>query len=311
MAQGTDEVRCIQAVLTLEGTPPRAVLDDVTLVIPTLGRGILEACLSSILTGNSWPGQLIVVDQGSSPKVAEWIAKLRYFGINTEHLPSRQRGRAAAVNRGIEHSATRFVAITDDDCLVDPNWLQSMADCLRGTPDCIVTGRVEAEGDEPVVALNPNSTSAIQRRPRLNFDTMCGGNMGISSAVITRVGLFDEDPCLRAAEDNEYAYRALRLGVSIVYAPGVLVRHYGWRNANERVTQYQSYARSHGGFYGKYLRRGDWFIAVRAGIHLLRALRRWVRGSLTANQELALRGRAYLTGLLPGIIAGWRSGRPS
>ncbi len=130
--------------------------------------------------------------------------------------------------------------------------------------------------------------------------------MGTSIAVIDRVGPLDEHPTLRTAEDTEWAYRALRAGVPIVYAPDVCVRHYGWRDASERQLQYLSYARSHGGFYGKYLRRGDGFIALRAAIHHLRAFRRWVRGSLTGDRESAVHGKAYLTGLLPGIVAGIR-----
>jgi hypothetical protein len=71
---------------------------------------------------------------------------------------------------------------------------------------------------------------------------------------------------------------------------------------------YKDYARSHGGFYGKHLRKGDWFIALRAVIHHLRALRRWMRGVVFGDREMVLIGRAYFTGLLPGIIAGLRNG---
>jgi GT2 family glycosyltransferase len=152
-------------------------------------------------------------------------------------------------------------------------------------------------------------TPAVHRRPRLSFDSLSGGNMGTSLAVVERVGLLDEDACVATAEDGEWAYRALRAGVPIVYAPDVVVSHVGWRNAAERAAQYASYARSHGGFYGKYLARGDAFIALRALLHELRALRRWLRGAWSGDQDLALNGRAYFTGLLPGVVAGIRSQR--
>jgi GT2 family glycosyltransferase len=96
-----------------------------------------------------------------------------------------------------------------------------------------------------------------------------------------------------------------------MYAPEVVVWHYGWRDGDERAFQYKDYAYIHGGFYGKYLRKGDWFIALRALMHHVRALRRWLRGIVTRDQELASYGRAYLTGLLPGIIAGCRKDRIS
>jgi GT2 family glycosyltransferase len=130
--------------------------------------------------------------------------------------------------------------------------------------------------------------------------------MGTSMDVIQHVGLLDEDPRLRTAEDGEWAYRALRAGVPIIYAPEVAVRHFGWRDDSKRRTQYRDYARSHGGFYGKYLRQGDWFIALRVLVHLVRALHWWLRGTMNGDQELTVFGRAYLTGLLPGILAGMR-----
>jgi GT2 family glycosyltransferase len=136
---------------------------------------------------------------------------------------------------------------------------------------------------------------------------MSGGNMGMPTSLRTDVGPFDEDPCVRAAEDVEFSYRALRAGVPIVYAPDVAVRHLGWRGPEEREAQYRNYARSHGGFFGKYLHRHDYFVALRAAVHLLRATRRWLVGTIRGDRDVALNGRAYVLGLLPGIVAGWRS----
>ena len=290
---------------------PRPVLEDITVVIPTLGRALLETSLQRIAQGSTWPGKIIVVDQSASPTVAGWLLRLRALGIETEHVPSSQRGRAAGVNRGLETVTTHFVAITDDDCFVEPNWLENMAIKLRENPAAIISGRVESAGDEPVLVVVDSLKPAVQRRPRFRSDSMCGGNMGAAMDVIKRIGLFDEDPCLRTAEDCEYSYRALRSGIPIIYAPDVAVRHFGWRAESERAIQYRNYARSHAGFFGKYLRRGDWFIAVRTLIHLVRSIRRWARGTLSSNKDLALNGRAYVTELFPGILAGWRSSRAS
>ena len=121
------------------------------------------------------------------------------------------------------------------------------------------------------------------------------------------MGLFDEDLRLQMAEDGEFAYRALRSGTPIIYAPDVCVRHFGWRDEDQRVRQYADYARSHGGFYGKYLRQGDWFIAARALAHHIRAIRHWLRGARVKDPEMARIGKSYLFGLIPGIISGMRS----
>jgi len=289
--------------------PLRPVLDDLTVVIPTLGRPILERCLYEIASGSVWPARIIVVDQSSSTVIATWLERLRALGPETEHVPSSQTGRAAAVNRGLERVRTRFVAVTDDDCFVEGDWLENMAAHLRRNPEAIITGRVEPEGKEIVLAVNTSRKPTVQRRPLLKHDSMSGGNMAIAISVVNSIGLFDEDSCLRTAEDCEYSYRALRSGVPIIYVPDVVVRHYGWRDRTQRASQYRDCARSYAGFLGKYLRRGDWFIASRLIIHFFRTLRRWMRGVLISDPDLTLNGRAYVTELLPGLIAGWHSGK--
>jgi GT2 family glycosyltransferase len=181
-----------------------------------------------------------------------------------------------------------------------------MASKLRQYPQAVITGRVEAAGEDMLVVVTSLSPS-IQNRPRLKFDSMSGGNMGAPLDIFRKVGLFEEDPVMATAEDAEWAYRALRKGISIRYEPSVVLAHFGWRDAEKRVEQYRHYALSHGGFYGKYLRRGDWFILARAAGHWGRAVRRWVRGTIAGDPELATLGKAYCLNLLPGIAAGMRS----
>jgi GT2 family glycosyltransferase len=287
---------------------PRPVLGDLTLVIPTLGRPILEESLQAIATGDAWPARVVLVDQGTRTEVADWVRQLQDAGLDMLHLRSSERGRAKGVNRGLEEVQTRFFAVTDDDCLAEPDWLSAMAAHLRATPGVIITGRVEAEGESEVVALMTSRTTVTYTRPRLKHDSMSGGNMGAAREVVERIGLLDEDPALAAAEDCEYSYRALRAGIPITYAPDVVVRHVGWRDPAQRAAQYEVYGRSLAAFLGKYLRRGDAFIGLRLVIHTLRALRRWLRGLLTGNKEAVLNGRGNVKGLWSGVQAGWRSG---
>lgn len=292
-----------------EGSGPVRPMLDVTVVIPTLGRPMLEQCLSSIAAGTAWPSRLLVVDQSSSQAVAHWVDRLRESGLPAEHIPSSQRGKAAALNRGLERVTTTFVAVTDDDCLVRKDWLETMRRHLGSHPDAVVTGPAHAVGEQAPVAVVTVSAPRVSTRPSFQFDLFCGSNMGVAMATVRTAGGFDEHPCFAgAAEDCEWAYRVLRMGIPIVYAPGLIVDHVGWRGAEARYERYRGYARSHGSFYGKYLRRGDLRIAVRVVLHHLRALKRWGTGVVTGNRDQRLNGRAYLTGLLPGIVEGIRRG---
>jgi GT2 family glycosyltransferase len=279
---------------------------DLTVVIPTLGRDIIRRCLEALEHGTVWPGQVIVVDQGRRPEIEALLGQVKARSFDTCWVPSSEQGRAAGVNRGIERATTRFVAVTDDDCLVHTEWVSRLGAMLRQNPDTIITGSVEAQ-NETVAFVVTDPTPAAQYRPSLRFDRLIGANMALERRLMAHLGGLDEDSCLRTAEDGEFAYRALRAGVPIIYCPDLMITHLAWRDDQQRLEQYENYARSQGGFYGKYLRRGDLFIAVRAGIHLIRALRRWGLSVVRRKPDMARVGRAYVTGLLPGIRAGWRS----
>ena len=279
--------------------------DDISVIIPTVGRSILRKCLRSIADGSQLPGQIIVVDQSSNPEIRGWLDDLQVLGVETKHLPSTQTGKASAVNTGVERADTEFIAITDDDCLVAPDWLRNMRAHLKNRSGAVVTGRVEAAGDEEVPMVVTSLAPATYSRPRLKFDTLSGGNMGVALTVMKQVGLLDEE--LRCSEDGEWAYRALRAGVQIEYAPDVIVYHYGWRDTADRRLRYREYAEGCGRFYGKYLRQGDWFIGLRTVVHYLRELRRLLRAVVNRNAEQLRRSWACLRWLAPGILAGFRS----
>jgi GT2 family glycosyltransferase len=285
----------------------RPVVDDVSVVIPTVGRPILESCLRWLADGSHWPGCLIIVDQGQQPAVARWLERLEEAGMNTRYVPSVQRGRSAGINRGLDHVATRFVAITDDDCFVSESWLARLSDHLQGEPDTIITGRVELAGRDEVEFSTVTSRHARRyERPQLRVHPFIGGNVGLAMALVARIGYFDEHPCLQSAEDSDYGYRALRLGIPIVYDPEIVLFHYHWRDAGQRAARYRDYSRSQGGFYGTHLRDRDPLIWLQAGRDLIRGPLRWVRGLVTLNADMAERGRADALGLLPGIVAGIR-----
>lgn len=290
------------------GSRTTAVKDqDITVVIPTLGREILQRSLHAIISGERAPGRIIVVDQSSSPKIRELLKPAEALEIDTTYICSDETGRSAGLNRGLQQVTSEFVAVTDDDCLVDSAWISRLGHYLRQNPHRVYTGQVRTSGDEPVLGTVLQDESSIASRPGLVFDKLSGGNMGAAMDVIRHVGLFDEDPCICYAEDGEWAYRALRNNVEIAFVPDVIVYHIGWRKMDQRFDQYRGYARSHAAFFGKYLRRADAFMLLRATIHLLRSAKRWLTGVVRRDHELAVSGRSYVTQFVPGLLAGLRS----
>jgi hypothetical protein len=213
----------------------------------------------------------------------------RTAGLNIRHIPPRS-GRSAGINRGLEQVRTRFVAVTDDDCFVDINWLSAwQIACIR-TSRRLSPGESIRQVKEMSISCCHIASSRIYDRPQLKVHPLIGGNMGASMDLVKRIGLFDEHQSVQSAEDSDWGYRALLLGIPIVYDPNIVVNHYSWRNAHQRASRYQEYARSQGGFYGKYLIRGDRFILMQQPAYCEARSAGW--RLVRKDQDMIDRGRA-------------------
>ncbi len=280
--------------------------DDCSVVIPTVGREILWQALERIAHGDALPRRVVVADQGGNLPFEDWWPRLARHDLELCVVRDRATGRSSAVNAGIRAAGTRFVAITDDDCVPAHDWVAAMVARLRASPGAIVSGSVGTIGVKPNVDTVNRRAERLVTSPSLTFDPMSGGNVGFSVETFERVGPFDEHPSVRAAEDGDWAYRALREGVPILYAPEVRVAHAAWRSEEERRDRYRTYALSQAGFYGKHIRRGDGFMALRAAANTARAARRWLRGVVRGDREARMHGAAYVRYFLPGVVAGLR-----
>ena len=285
----------------------RSVAADVSVVVPTIGRDLLRTCLLSLLRGSVWPFEVLVVDQSSGSAVTEWIAEAAASGMRIRHIPLRHKGIARATNLGFENVRTPWVAVTHDDCEVAGDWLETLGVHVDASEEAVVTGRVEPGGDGIVITVKTSREPARYTRPRLDGDVLFPLNMGFPIHLLQRIGRFDEHPSLRlAGEDNEWAHRVLRGGIPIVYDPGMVVRHIAWQQKRDLYPMYRRYAYGQGSFYGKHLKRGDAFIALRTLRDVVRAPWLLIRGLLTRNAELVAMGRGEIAGLFPGIVAGLR-----
>lgn len=285
----------------------RPIARDVTVIVPTMGGPVLQGCVESIAAGTVWPAHLVLIDQ-SDGSASPWAQAMRDQGLDVSHIVSKQIGISAATNRGLEHVRTSYVAITHDDCRVRKDWLERLAARLADVGDAIVTGRVEPEGDGIVLTVKTADEPATYTAPLLNGDVLFPPNMGFAVRLLNRIGWFDEHPSLATAgEDNEWAHRALRAGVAIVYEPTITVGHLARHSPEDLPGLYRRYSRGQGAFYGTWLRRRDPFIACRVARDLLRAPWLLLRGVVTRNPELIAMGRGEVTGLLPGILAGLRN----
>src|SRR5262249_59818429 len=97
----------------------------VSVVVCTRDRPeALARCLASLRSSRARPRELLVVDNASSgdgtQRVVAGIPGVRY-------LREPRPGLAIARNTGVRATTGALVAFTDDDVVVDPNWLSHLA----------------------------------------------------------------------------------------------------------------------------------------------------------------------------------------
>ena len=106
---------------------------DVTVIICTRNRALQlasvldSACKLIVPPGLTW--EFVVVDNGSADGTADVVT--RYV----DRLPIRcvreeTPGLSNARNRGVEAANGEYICWTDDDVVIDPEWLARLRRCF-------------------------------------------------------------------------------------------------------------------------------------------------------------------------------------
>ena len=213
---------------------------SVTVVIPNWnGERFLDLCLDS-LRGQSFDDfDTVVVDNGSTDGSTDFVER-RFPEVSVVSL-AENRGFAAAVNAGIEASATEFVALLNNDTEQDPNWLRALVRAARVHPECGLFASklvdfhdrrvLDGAGDAMRLSGLPYRLGHGER-DRGQFDTpgyvfgACGAAALYRKSLFDEVGLFDED-FVSYCEDGDLSFRARLAGHRCFYVPGAVVYHMG------------------------------------------------------------------------------------
>jgi glycosyltransferase involved in cell wall biosynthesis len=113
------------------------------IVITKNRREVLRPCIQSILSQQIPFTELIIIDGSTDTRTASMIRALpSHPATYIRYINERSPGYAVARNRGIDAARCPWVAFTDDDCVLDNDWLLNMnrsiqkhpkADALVGT----------------------------------------------------------------------------------------------------------------------------------------------------------------------------------
>lgn len=219
-----------------------------SVVIPTYARPKrLAACLNS-LTKLQFPRdqfEVIVVDDGSPKPPDDTVEPFR-GGLRLSLIRQANAGPAAARNAGAARATGRYLAFTDDDCEPNPNWLTTLAERMRQSPQTLVGGRIvnglpENFYSAASQAITDCTYDRMQRRGGELLFATC--NIAVCAASFRKLGGFSTGFPLAAGEDYDFCHRWQHEGFAAVYAPEVIVQHSHHLTLAKFLKQHFSYGR--------------------------------------------------------------------
>lgn len=210
----------------------------VSIIIPAYNRNNDLACVLSQLQKQSCTDfEVVIVDDGSSPPVADAIAvsELPYPVALVRH--HRRRGIAAARNSGIAAAHWDLLIFIDSDAaILDSDWLQKFlqlykeAAQLADREDCpsfVFHSEVFGISTTCVgkVDTYANWLGSCMKMPcRIRDRHVPMNNTGMHRTVFDTAGLFDE--AFHISEDIEWGFRCLEKKTALFFIPGAPVGHY-------------------------------------------------------------------------------------
>jgi glycosyltransferase involved in cell wall biosynthesis len=209
--------------------------------------------------------EIVVVDNDSRDGTRDIVAAFaRHAPIPVRYVVERRPGLSSARNAGIRAAHGDVLAFTDDDCLVDAQWVNRIETEFRADPSlAIVGGRVELHDprDRPVSVRTQPERALVQSLHDI-VAFMIGCNMSCRRRVFADIGDFDvrfgAGATIPSAEDWDFLYRAHKAGARIVFAPTVLVFHDHGRRTDAEVERLRrAYAIGRWAFYCKHTARFD------------------------------------------------------
>lgn len=192
--------------------------------------------LERLATADGLDYEILVIDNGSDDGTHELIhefvtrdpQKRKYFF-------EQEKGLSRARNCGIRHARGEIIAFTDDDVVVDPDWLVALWNTFESKPNVVaVQGMIllQKEIGQLPPWIDPDDLLflpyyAPHAAPCYSH-TLVGANMTFRREAFKKYGLFDPRLGTGASgygDDTEFGMRLEKAGEKIFYQPTALVFH--------------------------------------------------------------------------------------
>lgn len=211
-------------------------IPGVSVVICTYNRCCkLGVALDALLAQDAGvPYEVLVVDNNSTDETHAVVAERQRQFPRLHYVFEARQGLPYARNAGIRAARAAVIAFTDDDVVVGPEWVGTIASAFEEHPEIdMIGGRVRPVWPREVpqwvtrIQLGPFALGERGDAPiRVSADNaapcLVGANFAFRREVFERIGLFD--PEYTKSQDREIQLRLWRAGGVGLYLPSLAIR---------------------------------------------------------------------------------------
>jgi glycosyltransferase involved in cell wall biosynthesis len=284
---------------------------NISVVVPTRNRPDHAVECARRLVDCEGLEEVVFVDQSDDDETLSAIGKLgdpRFRCVRSE-----LRGATNGRNVGIAETSGRFIAFTDDDCRVSPDWVMGIRRIFEADPDtAIICGRVrvpdEIAAQGFAIGFDPVVRELVHEFPPAERDWGITANLSARRETFDRIGTFDAmlgpGAYLRCGEEPDLLFRALRAGMKVINASEVEVDHLGVRAVGPESTElWAMYGVGTAAGIFKHVRLGDRAAVKLYFDHLSRGCRAVADALIHRRRPLGVR---YVLAYLEGTVLSFR-----
>ena len=199
----------------------------VSIVVPMYNsQATIESCLDSLINLD-YPEnryEMIIVDDHSTDSSVKIVKDFTHVHDRIRLLRQREgkKGPAAARNLGIRHAKGDFIASTDSDEIMFPDWLNKLLPHFSDSKVAAVGALLREK--HPLDSGFSTRIQSILIDPKAKPGKVAAGNVIYRKKILEEVGLFNEF-CVFNDLDVDLHYRMQERGFNLVSIQKYLGQH--------------------------------------------------------------------------------------
>lgn len=260
----------------------------ISVVIPTYRRPLLlMECLKALARQHFDHSEfeVLVISDGPDKLTQKVVASWEHTGLmDVTYFPlDHHKGPAAARNAGWKMASGELIAFTDDDCVPDEFWLDSLWAAHELYPQTAFAGKL-------IVPVSEHPTDYEWNTAQLEKADFVTANCAIPRQLLEKVGGFDERFSMAWREDSDLAFSLMQHHVTVIALPYAMVVHpvrkaeWGVSMKEQKKTMFNALLmRKFPDYYRRYIRQSPpwYFYAAVAALVLTAGL--WLAGQYSAS----------------------------